>query len=630
MTRLLVVALAAALGHSRPASSRIVVASDRYGAQRGYSIRPDGSRWSPLLHAGRGAPIPAAVSGDGATIAYSGAAVSISRADGTGLRRVVGGRATIAGLSRDGRVLAFERGNGIWIVGADGRGLRRLTSGRSDTQADLAPDGRTVAFTRSGTGVLLQPVQGRSRVLARGGTAPRWSPDGSWISYVRGGALYAVRRDGTRRHRVAGSIDSQALGWSPDGGTLAFESGGRLVVARATGGAPRVLPVRLDWEIAAVRWSPDQRRIAFELDRADVDSEVWTTDRDGRHESLVAGGGRNSLVGWSTLVPVLPAAPPLVPSERVAGPTAVATRSPVDDLSADGSRVAFVVGSRAIDCDHVVVWTPAARALRRFTRPAPCEIYNGAGATYGLALAGSRVGWTQVTSCGNSCESILVTATLAARAPAILASGGIENTDELDYHLHGDGSLLVYDDGERLVRIGVGKEVCQERGDYALHACTTLRRGEHAAPVEAVGGGLVAVLEDQSVAVLDERGKLLRTFPFGAGEVVSVRLDGGRLVVARAHVLEVYDVATGKGVLQRPLPAGSTLTDVDRGIAVLQHGVRIVLLRLGDGRSLTLAPGRGPVQADLEPPGLYYSYATKSGGGRVAFHTRAEVERRLR
>jgi len=35
------------------------------------------------------------------------------------------------------------------------------------------------------------------------------------------------------------------------------------------------------------------------------------------------------------------------------------------------------------------------------------------------------------------------------------------------------------------------------------------------------------------------------------------------------------------------------------------------------------------VLADLEPPGLYYSYATEDGGGRVVFVPRAELLQQL-
>jgi hypothetical protein len=127
------------------------------------------------------------------------------------------------------------------------------------------------------------------------------------------------------------------------------------------------------------------------------------------------------------------------------------------------------------------------------------------------------------------------------------------------------------------------------------------------------------------VAVLDEHGAIVRVFPFASNEVRAARLDGNRLVVATRSVLEVYDVATGMGVAQQPLPAGYALLDVDGGIAVLRHEESVMLLSLADGRSRTLTPGAGPVLADLEPPGLYYSYSMPDGSGRVVFVPRSQL-----
>jgi len=77
------------------------------------------------------------------------------------------------------------------------------------------------------------------------------------------------------------------------------------------------------------------------------------------------------------------------------------------------------------------------------------------------------------------------------------------------------------------------------------------------------------------------------------------------------------------------MPSGFRLADVDGGIAVLRSTDTVRLLRLDDGRSLTLAAGGEPALADLEPPGLYYSYATSDGGGRVVFVPRAEIVRQF-
>ena len=113
MTRLLAAAFAAIAltGHAgtsaRPGDYRILLTSNRDGQSRGYSMRPDGSRLTPLLPRGR-ALVPTAVSRDGSTIAYQGhSGIYVSRADGSGLHRVVGTGFSTAALSTDGRVLAF-------------------------------------------------------------------------------------------------------------------------------------------------------------------------------------------------------------------------------------------------------------------------------------------------------------------------------------------------------------------------------------------------------------------------------------------------------------------------------------------------------------------------------------------
>jgi len=99
-----------------------------------------------------------------------------------------------------------------------------------------------------------------------------------------------------------------------------------------------------------------------------------------------------------------------------------------------------------------------------------------------------------------------------------------------------------------VLRVGAGGEKCGEL------LCTTLGKGAQAAPVASVSGGLIAIRKPGAVAVLDEHGTLVRFFSFAPADVNAALLDGGRLVVWRFGVLEVYDVATGAGGMQRPLP----------------------------------------------------------------------------
>jgi hypothetical protein len=305
----------------------------------------------------------------------------------------------------------------------------------------------------------------------------------------------------------------------------------------------------------------------------------------------------------------------------------VGTGTPIADLSADGSRVAFVVKWTAADCDHVVVWSPETSVLDRFTRPGACPNPPGGhsgSSVYDVELAGSRVAWVSAGGCGNFCDITMQSAILGQRSSSVIATTSAESDTNFDFHLHGHGGLLVFNDRSRLVRIGAGTQKCQE-SQAAPATCTLLRRGQHAESADSVSGPRIAVREHDAVAVLNEHGVLIRLFPFAPDEVRAARLDGDRLVVAGPGVLQVYDVSTGMGVAQQPLPTGFALLDVDGGIAVLRHEERLMLLSLDDGRSRTLTPGPGPVDADLEPPGLYYSYSTEDGSGRVVFLPRSQL-----
>jgi Tol biopolymer transport system component len=607
----------------------IVLGSDRDGQERAYSVRPDGSRLTLLLAPTTANTEPTAVSRDGRTVVYQdryAEGIYVSRASGVGLRKL-SARGTGPVLSRDGRLVAYQD-RGIWIVGTNGRGRRRLGSATSDRPADWSPAGDALLVATGGRkpALWVQPLRGRRRPLARGnGDVAEWSPNGRWIAYSVGVALWSLQPNGSHRHRLGGG--AVAAAWSPDGGSLAFSQGKDIVVVGATGRRLRRIHVRGDTFLKGVTWSPDGRRLAFESE-SDEGSQVNVVGVDGRGLRRITSLGYNTVAGWTGLAPVRPPGPPLLPSERAVGDDAVAARRPILDLSADGPRAAFVVGPTAADCSHVVVWTPATRALDRFRPPAPCERSSGE-REYGVELAGSRAAWVHQSYCGTTCTATIETATLADRSPQRLTIDSVESSSELDYHMRGDGDLLVFDDGSRLVRIGAGGERCQNRVDPLASICTTLRQGAHAAAVDSVSGSLIAVREPDAVTVLDERGTLVRSFPFGRGEVTAARLDGGRLVVARSGVLDVYDAATGAAESQRPLPSGFALVDADGGIAVLKRDPTIMLLRLGDGRSFTFAPGRAPVFADLERPGLYSSYTAGDGGGRVVFVPRSEVERRL-
>jgi dipeptidyl aminopeptidase/acylaminoacyl peptidase len=495
-------------------------------------------------------------------------------------------------------------------------------------ETDEGSRGRIVVF----------PLRGKRRIVARTGEdtgqhhdyqGPTWSPDSRWIAYLdiedndAKLGLYLVRPNGRQLHRlVRGEVLTMA--WSPDGKKLAFtRANGQLGVVGVAGRGLRRVP--LDASASLAEWSPDGRRLAVEAS-AGGPSQIYVMGEDGRDVQRVTAQGQNLLTGWTRRAPARPPAPAIPPSERVIDVRTVATATPVGALSADGPSVAFVPRGRASDCEHSAVWAPGETSVTRFVLPAPCRLE--AARVRDIALAGSRVAWSSswLENVGE-CSVALTTSTLASLQSLRLHGAGPNGAGCVPdyYHARGDGELFVFNDGSRIVRIDGGRETCQASSSSGTRFCSAVRRNQ-AGSVDSVSGALIAVRRPGVVTVLDDRGQVVRTLPFTPADVRAARLDGGRLVVWRFSVLEVYDVAIGARVGSHPVPAGFRLRDVDGGVAVLVSGEAITLLRLADGASRTFSPGRAPVLAELEPDGLYYSYATADGDGRVAFLPREEAD----
>lgn len=108
----------------------------------------------------------------------------------------------------------------------------------SDPQ--LSPDGRTIAFVigdvdknanRTISHIYTIPADQPNSIPKQfttgspSASAPRWSPDGKLIAYVKGGQLWLMDADG-RRERQLSKISSGAGNpvWSPDGKWIAFNS----------------------------------------------------------------------------------------------------------------------------------------------------------------------------------------------------------------------------------------------------------------------------------------------------------------------------------------------------------------------------------------------------------------------
>ena len=421
-------------------------------------MRADGSRLTLLLPRGRRLDA-AAVSDDGRVVAYTSgdyprhSEIFVSSASGAGLRRI--GAGVQPALSRNGKLLAYVAGDGITVVGVNGGGRRYFRTPTGEAPS-WSPDGKTLLFAEQihedpdRYSVVVKPLRGPRHVLFRTGPAdaacitvallPTWSPDGRSIAYEdceedpsRAG-LYVVRRTGrtdaasrrtptsSRGRRTGGSLPSSTSAASRSSAPAGEATGGCAWPASARHGRSG-RPAGAGWSSLAGRAG--------------------------------TSSGSNGLVGWTRVASARPPASPLPRTERVLGAETLAVRSPVTSLAADGGRVAFVATRTPIDCDHVAVWTPAAKSVRRFRLPSPCldPAFVSSG-VYGVGLAGAQAAWISYSGNEGECDFELKTETLGRPIPVALTQASFGGCRPADYdlHVHGDGDLLVFDDGEKLAR----------------------------------------------------------------------------------------------------------------------------------------------------------------------------------
>ena len=321
------------------------------------------------------------------------------------------------------------------------------------------------------------------------------------------------------------------------------------------------------------------------------------------------------------------------------------TRWPIWALGGDRKRAA-VVTAKGRPCGpvRVVVWTAPGRTSRSFAHTCIGD------AVTQVALGGGQVGWLQKGG-GNDLELIVTAARLAGGKPQqieFVTNGNRAGGDPRGSwigELLGGGPLLAYDawtltcdvpDGEgcdnartplivtrqRLVRIVGRKRVVVKQGP-AAHA------------LAAVGGGRMAVESNGAITVLTPKGsRVSAVAPVVDNPPRGIALSATRLAVLRTFTLDVYAPATGRLTKSIPLgPAGSLqLAGVNSGLALLRGARRLVLVRISDGKLISLALGtKTMVDAQLTGAGLFSAYNVPRGRarGRIAFEPTARLVARF-
>jgi len=195
---------------------------------------PDDLCWSP----------------DGTKLAFdNNQNIWVAKGDGTGHKRLVGGRNPR--WSPDGEKILFARGSEqnevLCIVNADGSNQTQITDPSDGYRAHhcWCSDGKTVAFEGK-NGLFIVPAGGGNARRLVWGQQPCWSPDGKKLAFCAMGRLtgdsvasgppcvYVMNADGTEMRPVM-QVDSTSYGnnlvsylsWSADGKHLVFEETAR-------------------------------------------------------------------------------------------------------------------------------------------------------------------------------------------------------------------------------------------------------------------------------------------------------------------------------------------------------------------------------------------------------------------
>jgi hypothetical protein len=219
--------------------------------------------------------------------------------------------------------IAFQFANHIWVINPDGTGRTQITTANDlnglpthDAGPRWSPDGSKITFTRGCSDE--EACGGRADVFVinadgtgetnltnsfgSGNGASAWSPDGQKIVFESGrspAGIYVMNADGTGVARLSDPGDNPA--WSPDGSKISFDRYDIYVMNADGSGAVQITndPNSIDEDAT---WSPDGQKIVFTR-FSDARTEIYTMNADGSGQMNLSNdsitGNDDQFAAWS-------------------------------------------------------------------------------------------------------------------------------------------------------------------------------------------------------------------------------------------------------------------------------------------------------------------------------------------
>ncbi len=188
-------------------------------------------------------------------------------------------------LSPDGKKVAFAARGEIFAASAkDGGDAVRVTmTPAGESHVAWSPDSKKIVYASESAGpprlfVYDFPTSKESELTSAAANdfAPRFSPDGKSVAFVRGGTeLHVVDVESKKDRTLAKGIIADTVGvgrpiaWSPDGKWIAhFSEGTRgftnVAIVPAAGGETRQVSFLANGNATAVTWAPDGTFLMFD------------------------------------------------------------------------------------------------------------------------------------------------------------------------------------------------------------------------------------------------------------------------------------------------------------------------------------------------------------------------------